>query len=378
MLRIQDVVLYHIRMPLQHPFVTSTGGRQERDALIVELRTEDGLEGWGECVAGLEPRYSEETVYTAWAVMERILIPLLFAQDWAHPSDFPKAAAWVRGHPMAKAGIEMALWDLYGKQQNRSLMTLLGGVRNRVPVGVSIGIQESPQALVERVAHFVAQGYRRIKIKIRPGRDVDDVAAVRQAFPDIPLQVDANAAYDLETARKRLKALDEFNLLLIEQPLAYDDLWDHRALQQELQTPLCLDESIRHRRAARQALEMGACRIINIKQGRVGGLTEATAIHDVAMAHGAPVWCGGMLETGIGRAANLALASLPNFTLPGDISATERYYAEDITEEVFTLNPDGTMNVPRGPGLGVHVRRDRLARVTLHARRWTRGEVTHG
>ncbi len=367
---IQSVTLYHVRMPLQHAFVTSTGGRRERDAIIVEVRDGEGLIGWGECVAGLEPRYSEETVHTAWAVMERFLIPLLLERSWSHPREFPRAVAWVRGHPMAKAGLEMALWDLYGKREGRSLKDLLGGVRERVPVGVSIGIQPTPQELVERVALFLAQGYRRIKIKIRPGRDLDDVRAVREAFPEVPLQVDANSAYTLELARERLRPLDDYRLLLIEQPLAHDDLWDHRSLQRELRTPLCLDESIRHARAARQALEMEACRIINIKQGRVGGLSQAVAVHDVARERGAAVWCGGMLETGIGRAANLALASLPGFTLPGDISATERYYARDITHERFTLNEDGTITVPSGPGLGVHVDREALAFYTLAARRW--------
>lgn len=370
-MRIHSVVLYHIRMPLQHAFVTSTGGRTERDALIVELRDQDGAVGWGECVAGWEPRYSEETVYTAWSILERILIPLLLEREWEHPQHFPQAVAWVRGHLMAKAGLEMALWDLYGQHQGRSLRELLGGVRERVPVGVSIGLQPSPEALVDRVAHFVEQGYRRIKIKIKPGRDLSEVEAVRRAFPDLPLQVDANAAYTLEEARQRLRALDEYHLLLIEQPLAYDDLWEHRQLQQELRTPLCLDESIRHRRSARSALEMGACRIINIKQGRVGGLTEAVAIHDVARELHAPVWCGGMLETGIGRAANLALASLPNFRLPGDISATDRYYAQDITIQTFALNPDGTITVPQRPGLGVQVHREALAFYTLQARRWS-------
>ncbi len=371
-MRIEHVTVYHVRMPLQHAFVTSTGGRSERDALILEVREASGAVGWGECVAGLEPRYSEETVHTAWAVLEHFLLPVLLERDWAHPQEFPQAVAWVRGHPMAKAGVEMALWDLYGKLQGRSLKDLLGGVRDRVAVGVSIGIQPTPEDLVRRVALFLEQGYRRIKIKIRPGRDVQDVAAVRRAFPEVPLQVDANSAYTLTMARERLRPLDEYDLLLIEQPLAHDDLWDHRALQAEFRTPLCLDESIRHRRAARQALEMGACRIINIKQGRVGGLTEAVAIHDVAQEKGAPVWCGGMLETGIGRAANLALASLPNFRLPGDISATDRYYARDITVQRFTLNEDGTVTVPTGPGLGVEVDREALAHYTLASRRWSR------
>ncbi len=374
-MRIENITVYHVRMPLQHAFVTSTGGRSERDCLILEVRDSEGVVGWGECVAGLEPRYSEETVHTAWAVLEHFLIPILLERSWRHPREFPEAVAWVRGHPMAKAGVEMALWDLYGRRQGRSLKELLGGVRDTVPVGVSVGIQPTPEDLVQRVTLFFQQGYRRIKIKIRPGRDLQDVEAVRRALPEVPLQVDANSAYTLDMARERLRALDDYNLLLIEQPLAHDDLWDHRKLQAELRTPLCLDESIRHRRAARQALEMGACRVINIKQGRVGGLTEAVAIHDVAQERGFPVWCGGMLETGIGRAANLALASLPNFRLPGDISATERYYARDITVQRFTLNKDGTITVPTAPGLGIDVDRDALAHYTLTARRWSRAEL---
>jgi O-succinylbenzoate synthase len=266
---------------------------------------------------------------------------------------------------MAKAGLEMAVWDLLGKRRGISLKQLLGGESNRVQVGVSIGIQESSPELINTVESYLAQGYNRVKIKIKPGRDIDDSSAVRQAYPDLQLQVDANSAYSLESAQSLLP-LDELDLLLIEQPLSEDDLWDHSLLQKEFNTPICLDESIISPRHARQALEMKACKVINIKSGRVGGLSQAAAIHDICRAHNVPVWCGGMLETGVGRAANLALASLPGFTLPGDISATDRYYQEDITEQRFTLNPGSTITVPTGHGLGVNINRKALERVTIN------------
>jgi O-succinylbenzoate synthase len=279
-------------------------------------------------------------------------------------ADFQRRAERVRGHPMAKAGLELALWDLQGKREGRSLRDLLGGRRQRVDVGVSVGIQASSDALVRTVDGYLAQGYRRIKIKIKPGRDVADAQAVRRAHPTIRLQVDANSAYTFDSA-SALRPLDDLDLLLIEQPLSEDDLWDHRLFQAQFRTPICLDESILSARHARQALEMGACRVINIKAGRVGGLSEAVAIHDLCLARKVPVWCGGMLETGIGRAGNLALASLPGFALPGDISATDRYYAQDITLERFTLNADSTIDVPTGPGLGVTVDEMALAQFTL-------------
>ena len=270
---------------------------------------------------------------------------------------------------MAKAGIELAFWDLLGKRQGQSVRALLGGEREAVAVGVavgvSVGLQASPGALVETVGRYLAHGYGRIKIKIKPGRDVGDAEAVRRAFPGIRLQVDANSAYTLGTAAA-LQPLDDLDLLLIEQPLDEDDLWDHSKLQARFRTPICLDESILSARHARQALEMKSCRVINIKAGRVGGLSEAVAIHDLCRAAGAPVWCGGMLETGVGRAGNLALASLPGFTLPGDISATDRYYAEDVTEERFSLNPGSTINVPDGVGLGVTVNLEALERFTIN------------
>jgi O-succinylbenzoate synthase len=289
---------------------------------------------------------------------------MVVGKEIAAPHDFQRLAAPVRGHWMAKAGLEMALWDLQGKMEARSLQDMLGGGRKQVDVGVSVGIQDSPQELVKVVESYLAQGYRRIKIKIKPGRDLAETREVRKAFPDLRLQVDANSAYTLETAQA-LRPLDSLGLLLIEQPLADDDLWDHSRLQAQFDTPLCLDESILSVRHTRQALEMDSCRVINIKAGRVGGLSESVAIHNLCISQKVPVWCGGMLETGVGRAANLALASLQGFTLPGDISATERYYFEDITQEHFSLNPDSTITVPTGPGLGVSLNPAALERFTL-------------
>jgi O-succinylbenzoate synthase len=272
--------------------------------------------------------------------------------------------AGIRGHNLAKAGVEMALWDLLGKRQGKSLREMLDGVRTRVEVGVSIGLQETPAALAGKVEKYLADGYRRIKIKIKPGRDVGDTKAVREAFPHIPLQVDANSAYTLQTCQV-LRPLDRLTLLLIEQPLNEDDLWNHAKLQKQFHTPICLDESIVSLVHARSALEMDACKIINIKPGRVGGLTQAVAIHDLCRMQNIPVWCGGMLETGIGRASNLALATLPGFTLPGDISASDRYYASDITHERFKLDPGSTIDVPSGPGLGVTVDTTALKKARL-------------
>ncbi len=350
-MHIDHITLHHLRMPLVAPFETSFGRITEREGILIVVHSE-GLTGYGECVADHDPGYAYETALTAWHILRDFLAPAILGQTVADPADFQRRVAQVRGHPMAKAGLEMALWDLQGKREGRSLAELLGGTRTRVDVGVSVGLQASPAALVERVGRYLADGYRRVKIKIKPGRDVADAQAVRRAYPDLRLQVDANSAYTLETAAV-LQPLDDLGLLLIEQPLSEDDLWDHRLIQARFRTPICLDESILSARHARQALEMGSCRVINIKAGRVGGLSEAVAIHDLCNRQGIPVWCGGMLETGVGRASNLALASLPGFRLPGDISASDRYYAQDITQERFTLNPDSTIDVPAGPGLGV-------------------------
>ena len=350
-------------MPLLSPFVTSFGRVEARQCLLVEAFSEAGI-GYGECVADRDPGYSYETTGTAWHVLVDFLIPAILGKEITLPGHVHQHLDFCRGHLMAKGSLEMAYWDLFGKQTGRSLQAMLGGTRPSVEVGVSVGLQASPAALVDTVSRYLQQGYTRIKIKIKPGRDLADAQAVRQAFPDLRLQVDANSAYTLDNALS-LRPLDDLDLLLIEQPLAEDDIWDHARLQPQLRTALCLDESILTIRHARQALEMGACRIINIKAGRVGGLSQAVAIHNLCCQQGVPVWCGGMLETSVGRSANLALASLPGFTLPGDISATDRYYAEDITEQRFSLNSDSTITVPTAPGLGITINPDALARYTI-------------
>jgi len=362
-MKIDTITLYHIRMPLVAPFATSFGSIDTRECVVLEAQAA-GLTGWGECVADRDPGYAYETVGTAWHILKDFLIPELLGKEVPDISTLQQIMAPVKGHQMAKAGLELVFWDLMGKRERRSLRELLGGTRSRVDVGVSVGIQESPTKLVKVVEQYLEAGYQRVKIKIKPGRDVADAAAVRKAFLDLRLQVDANSAYTLETAAALLP-LDDLALLLIEQPLAEDDLWDHRTLQTRFKTPLCLDESITSPRHARQALEMNACRIINIKEGRVGGISQGVAIHDLCQEKNIPVWCGGMLETGIGRAANLALTSLPNFKLPGDISATDRYYVRDITEERFVLNSDSTIDVPTQPGLGINIDRAALQQFTI-------------
>lgn len=362
-MKITQISLYHLSMPLLSPFVTSFGRVEARECLLVEAIAGDWI-GYGECVADRDPGYSYETTGTAWHILQDFLIPAILGKEFTSAGEVQQHLAFARGHLMAKGSLEMAAWDLVGKQTGRSLQTMLGGTQSAVEVGVSVGLQDSPAALVDTVGRYLQQGYTRIKIKIKPGRDLADAQAVRQAHPTLRLQVDANSAYTLETAHA-LRPLDDLDLLLIEQPLAEDDIWDHSRLQPQLRTPLCLDESILTVRHARQALEMGACRIINIKAGRVGGLSQAVAIHDLCYQQRVPVWCGGMLETGVGRAANLALASLPGFTLPGDISATDRYYAEDITTQRFTLNADSTISVPTAPGLGITINPTALARYTI-------------
>lgn len=352
-MKIEQLTLHHLRMPLVSHFETSFGRIFERDCILVEIQSE-GLIGWGECVADRDPGYCYETSGTAWHILMDFVAPLVLGQDIVDAADFQERVAGIRGHQLAKAGVEMALWDLLGKRQGKSLRELFGGQKLSVPVGVSVGLQDSPQLLVQAVEKYLNLGYGRVKIKIKPGRDVGDTQAVRQAFPQIKLQVDANSAFTLETG-KRLLPLDDLSLLLIEQPLFEDDIWDHASLQKLFKTPICLDESIVSPRHARYALEMQACRVINIKPARCGGLGQGIEIHAMCEEAGVPVWCGGMLETNVGRASNLALASLPNFTLPGDISASARYYREDVTEETFTLNADSTITVPEKPGLGVTV-----------------------
>jgi O-succinylbenzoate synthase len=363
-LKIEAITLYHISMPLVSPFETSFGRETNRECILVEIKSE-GLTGYGECVASRDPGYNYETTGTNIHILSEFVVPLILGRDVKDASDFQTLVSGIRGHHLAKAGVEMAIWDLMGKRSGKSLRELLGGQREKVEVGVSIGIQPSTAGLVRSVDDYIGQGYARVKIKIKPGRDVEDASAVRRDFPNLRLQVDANSAYTLEDA-DHLKLMDALNLLLIEQPLFEDDLWDHHKLQEQFTTPICLDESVVSPRHARYAIEMKACRVINIKAGRLGGLSQALMVHDLCLENKLPVWCGGMLETGIGRASNLALASLPNFVLPGDISASDRYYARDITNERFTLNTDSTITVPNGPGLGISVDEDALKEFTLN------------
>jgi o-succinylbenzoate synthase len=360
-MKLTGVELRRITMPLVAPFRTSFGTETTRDILLLRAVTADA-EGWGECVAMSEPLYSSEYVEAAADVLRQHLIPRLATVPSLNGSLVGPALAAVKGHRMAKAALEMAVLDAELRTSGRSFARELGAVRDRVPSGVSVGIMPSVDQLLDAVAGYLAAGYLRIKLKIEPGWDVEPVRAVRERFgDDLLLQVDANAAYTLADAQ-HLAQLDPFGLLLIEQPLEEEDVLGHAELATVVQTPICLDESITSARAAAAAISLGACKIINIKPGRVGGYLEARRVHDVCAAHGVPVWCGGMLETGIGRAANVALAALPGFTLPGDTSASDRYYHADITEP-FTL-ADGHLAVPDGPGTGVTPLPEQLAAVT--------------
>lgn len=362
-MRIERIELRHTKMELVSPFETSLGVELFEEHIIVRVDAE-GVTGWGECVVEPSPSYSYETLQTAWHVLSDFIVPSLLGKDFPNLEAAIGQYGWVRGHRMAKAGTEAALADAFAKSQGISLSKYLGGVRNTVPVGVSVGLQSSPQRLVEVVGEYLKDGYRRIKIKIAPGRDIELVKAVRREYPDILLQVDANSAFTLADIAM-LKEMDDYNLQLIEQPLAYDDIYDHSLLAKEITTPLCLDESIYNVSDTKAALALGSCKIINIKPGRVGGYTESIRIHDYCASQNVPVWHGGMDESGVGRAGNIALASLPNFTLHGDISATKRYYKKDIMEPAFELNPDGTMTVPDKPGIGVEIDLREFDRVTV-------------
>lgn len=352
-MKLQSVHLHVVRMPLVSPFTTSFAKQVDKDALLVEVRADVGgtdVVGWGECVAIRDPFYSSEYVAGSIDVIRRYLAPRLLAVDDLTAQTVATHLEPFVGHRMSKAALEMAVLDAELRARGESLARHLGATVDRVPSGVSVGIQDSVPELLDHVAGYVAEGYQRIKLKIRPGWDVEPVGAVREAHPDVALQVDANAAYTLADA-PTLGKLDAFDLLLVEQPLAEDDLREHALLARRMTTPMCLDESIVSAKAAVDALVLGAADVINIKPGRVGGYLEARRIHDIARAHGAAVWCGGMLETGLGRAANAALAALPGFTLPGDISASGRFYAQDVTEPIVL--EDGHIRVPTGPGLGV-------------------------
>ena len=350
-------------MELVSPFVTSMGAETNIEHIIIKVDGE-GISGWGECVASANPFYTYETVQTAWHILSDFLIPEIIGKNFNTVDKAISSWQKVRGHNMAKAGLEAALWDLFAKSKSIALSKMLGGVKEKIDVGVSIGIQFSINELIKKVEAYLEEGYKRIKIKIQPGNDIQPIKALRKEFPNILLQVDANSAYTLNDVNI-FKAMDEFNLLLIEQPLGYEDIYEHSKLQREIKTPICLDESIRSLDDTRAAIELESCKIINIKPGRVGGFTEAKLIHDYCASKNIPVWHGGMLESGIGRAGNVALASLSNFTLPGDISASKRYFKNDIVQPEFFVNKDGTMDVPSKPGIGVEVNRKMLKLITV-------------
>jgi O-succinylbenzoate synthase len=362
---IDAIHLREINLPLAHPFETSFGVTTARRILLIEIESE-GLSAWGECVAGEHPFFSDETVDTAWLITESELAPLLLepASDLNGGGSCPRLFRQVRGHRMAKAALENAVWDLEAQRRGVSLASLLGGTRDTIACGVSIGIQHSLEALTETIAKELAAGYQRIKLKCKPGWDFKIFEAVRNRWPDILLSCDANSAYRMRDFED-IAQWDAFNLLMIEQPLWYDDFYFHSMLQKRLETSICLDESIRNRRDALAAIDMDSCRIINIKVGRVGGFSEAIAIHNAAAERGIPVWCGGMLETGIGRAHNIALSSLPNFSLPGDVSASARYWEHDIIEPEVTVSRSGEIAVPQTAGRGYEVLSERIDALTV-------------
>jgi O-succinylbenzoate synthase len=367
-IRIDRITLREIRMPLVHFFETSFGRTTERRIVLVEVES-GGVQGWGEVTAGENPFYNEEWTESCWWILRDYVAPRVLHHPFEAASDVGARSAHIRGHLMARGGLEVAAWDLEARLLGKPLYRHVGhgaqGVaRREIPCGVSIGIQDSVPQLLEKIEKELAAGYQRIKMKIKPGWDVEVVREVRRRFPDILLMADANSAYTLADA-ERLKCLDDFNLMMIEQPLAHDEIIDHAKLQAQLETPICLDECIRSAHQAEQAIAMDAGRIINIKLGRVGGFAEARRVHDVAQAAGIPVWCGGMLEAGIGRAHNIALATLPNFTLPGDVSASQRYWARDIVQPLVEVTPQGTIAVRDEPGFGYELDREFLASITI-------------
>jgi O-succinylbenzoate synthase len=368
-MKIEMITLRELRMRLKTPFETSFGVTQERRILLVELAA-DGVRGWGEITSLESPLFNSETTDTAWHVISDYIAPVLIGKEVSTATELPALLAGFRGHEMAKAGVENALWDAEARQKEVPLHTLLGGSRQEIACGVSLGIRETPQQLVVKVREELESGYQRIKLKVKPGKDIAFVAAVRKEFAEILLSVDANSAYELKDAA-HLKQLDEFHLLMMEQPLQWDEIHSHAKLQALISTPICLDECITNARHAQTAIELGACRIINIKLGRVGGYTSARQIHEVCREHGIPVWCGGMLESGIGRAHNIAMSTQPGFTLPGDVSASQRYWAEDVIDPEVEVSRSGTIRVPQTPGLGFRVKRDFIERLTCRSRTWT-------
>ena len=361
---ISSVELREIRLPLIHFFETSFGRTTERRIVLARVIDQDGAEGWGECTAGEGPFYSDEWVETAWPTLTQFLVPMVLAKNVASASQILPLMKSVRGHRMAKAAIETACWDLEARKAGLPLWKHLGGVRTEIACGVSIGIQETPETLLEKIETEVRAGYQRIKIKIKPGWDVNIVEQVRRHFPDIRLMGDANSAYTLADL-DLFKALDQFDLMMIEQPLAHDDIFDHAQLQKKINTPICLDESIRTKEDAVHAIALASCRIVNLKLGRVGGHTQAKKVEEVCRESNVPVWCGGMLESGIGRAHNIAIATLAGFSLPGDVSASARYWHEDIIEPAVVVSSSGTITAPEKPGIGFEVNQSRIDHATV-------------
>ncbi|HEY6937019.1 MAG TPA: o-succinylbenzoate synthase [Terriglobales bacterium] len=362
-MKIEAITLREIRMPLVHFFETSFGRTYERRILLVTAHCQ-GLDAWGECVAGEDPFYSDEWIDSAWLTMKRYLAPAVIGRNLEAGRDCAALFARVRGHRMAKAAIENALWDAEAREKGQPLWKLLGGTRREIACGVSIGIQDSVEQLLEKIATELAAGYQRIKVKVKPGWDVKVLERIRQKWPEILLSCDANSAYTLDDSG-HLTRFDQFKLLMIEQPLWNDDIYLHARLQRELKTRICLDESIRNARDAEMAAELRACGIMNIKVGRVGGFSEAVRVHDICQLHQIPVWCGGMLESGVGRAQNIALSTLNNFSLPGDVSASKRYWKEDIIEPEVTVSSQGTIKVCDQPGTGYRVREDLIEKLTV-------------
>ncbi len=373
-MKIEAIALREIHMKLKAPFETSFGTVQNRRILLVEV-VADGASGWGEVTAAETPAYNAETTDTAWHVISDFIAPSVVGRSVVEASELPPLMARIRGHEMAKSGVENALWDAAAQLKGVPLHKLLGGTMQEIACGVSLGIRENPQSLVKKVEEELRSGYQRIKLKIKPGKDYEFVAAVRKEFPNIRLSVDANSAYSLDDAA-HLKKLDKFGLLMIEQPLDWDDIHIHAKLQAQIQTAICLDECIHNTRHALTAIELKSCRIINIKLGRVSGHTEARLMQEMCRKRDVPVWCGGMLESGIGRAHNIAMSTLPGFTLPGDVSASQRYWSEDIIEPGVEVTAKGTIRVPNTPGLGYAVRRDRIEKLTVRRRNWDARHAT--
>ncbi|MFC0272590.1 o-succinylbenzoate synthase [Metabacillus herbersteinensis] len=365
-MEIKSITLRHIKMDLLYPFTTSVGTEFDKDIILVEVKSKSGLSGWAESVSINEPIYNEETVKTNWHMMSDYLIPLLFQDSMKHPNEVSDRFKPIRGNYNAKAALECAIWDLYAREKNLSLAKALGGVKDKVEVGISVGIQESERKMLQQIEGYLNEGYKRIKVKIKPSWDVHILKAIRQEFPSIQLMADANCAYNLNDI-EHLKELDAFHLTMIEQPFDCDDIIDHAKLQAELKTPICLDESIHTVEDARKAIELGSCKIINLKIGRVGGLTESKKIHDLCEKHDIPVWCGGMLEAGIGRAHNIAITTLANFTLPGDTAPSSHYWKQDIIEPEVEMK-DGYIYVPESAGIGFVPNIKRIDDVTLYSK----------